>query len=95
MMTGYANPVRLTTSLIGVSGGDYSNIKTGTIIMTNLPHDYYVNLVKILLKKASYADKFRLAEIIEREAMLIASNDNAVSDAKISLVTKVVMGGAK
>ena len=22
MMTGYANPVRLTTSLIGVSGGD-------------------------------------------------------------------------
>lgn len=29
--------------------------------MTNLPHDYYVNLVKILLKKASYADKFRLA----------------------------------
>lgn len=55
--------------------------------MTNLPHDYYVNLVKILLKKASYADKFRLAEIIEREAMRIASNDNAVSDAKISLVT--------
>ncbi|EOB6852558.1 hypothetical protein ACG9QW_004402 [Salmonella enterica] len=95
MMTGYANPVRLTTSLIGVSGGDYSNIKTGTIIMTNLPHDYYVNLVKILLKKASYADKFRLAEIIEREAMRIASNDNSVSDAKISLVTKVVMGGAK
>lgn len=95
MMTGYANPVRLTTSLIGVSGGDYSNIKTGTIIMTNLPHDYYVNLVKILLKKASYADKFRLAEIIEREAMRIAGNDNAVSDAKISLVTKVVMGGAK
>lgn len=95
MMTGYANPVRLTTSLIGVSGGDYSNIKTGTIIMTNLPHDYYVNLVKILLKKASYADKFRLAEIIEREAMRIASNDNAVSDAKISLVTKIVMGGAK
>ncbi|EEZ4525777.1 ash family protein [Escherichia coli] len=95
MMTGYANPVRLTTSLIGVSGGDYSNIKTGTIIMTNLSHDYYVNLVKILLKKASYADKVRLAEIIEREAMRIASNDNAVSDAKISLVTKVVMGGAK
>ncbi|ENL7332029.1 hypothetical protein AB5T01_003874 [Escherichia albertii] len=81
--------------MIGVSGGDYSNIKTGTIIMTNLPHDYYVNLVKILLKKASYADKFRLAEIIEREAMRIASNDNAVSDAKISLVIKVVMGGAK
>lgn len=68
---------------------------TGDITMTNLPHDYYVNLVKILLKKASYTDKFRLAEIIEREAMRIASNDNAVSDAKISLVTKVVMGGAK
>ncbi|EPD5971918.1 hypothetical protein Q5450_20005 [Escherichia coli] len=63
--------------------------------MTNLPHDYYVNLVKILLKKASYADKLRLAEIIEREAMRIASNDNAVSDAKIALVTKVVMGGTK
>ncbi|EGK2615386.1 hypothetical protein N3399_004329 [Salmonella enterica] len=63
--------------------------------MTNLPHDYYVNLVKILLKKASYADKYRLAEVIEREAMRIASTDTAVSDAKVSLVTKLVMGGAK
>ncbi|EAA3607378.1 hypothetical protein CTX76_004421 [Salmonella enterica subsp. houtenae] len=63
--------------------------------MTNLPHDYYVNLVKILLKKASYADKYRLAEVIEREAMRIASNDIAVSDAKVALVTKLVMGGVK
>ncbi|HGE7088372.1 TPA: hypothetical protein ACGB3K_005108 [Klebsiella aerogenes] len=63
--------------------------------MTNLPHDYYVNLVKILLKKASYADKFHLAEIIEREAMRIASSDTAVSDAKVSLITRLVMGGAK
>ncbi|HDP0206389.1 TPA: hypothetical protein P5S31_004993, partial [Salmonella enterica subsp. enterica serovar Concord] len=47
------------------------------------------------LKKASYADKFRLAEVIEREAMRIANNDTAVSDAKVSLVTKLVMGGAK
>ncbi|EGK2615385.1 ash family protein [Salmonella enterica] len=29
MMTGYANPVRLTTSLIGVNGGDYSSIEMG------------------------------------------------------------------
>lgn len=63
--------------------------------MTNLPHDYYVNLVKILLKKSSYADRVRLAEVIEREAMRVASYDLAVSDAKIALVTKVVMGGAK
>ncbi|WP_242365503.1 hypothetical protein [Yersinia enterocolitica] len=63
--------------------------------MTNLPHDYYVNLVKILLKKSSYADRFRLAEVIEREAMRIASHDKAVSNAKTSLITKVVMGGAK
>ncbi|ECE5934483.1 hypothetical protein DLA97_21545 [Salmonella enterica subsp. houtenae] len=63
--------------------------------MTNLPHDYYVNLVKILLKKALYADKYRLAEVIEREAMRIASNDIAVSDAKVALVTKLVMGGVK
>ncbi|ELD7011467.1 hypothetical protein QI634_004681 [Salmonella enterica] len=63
--------------------------------MTNLPHNYYVNLVKILLKKASYADKYRLAEVIEREAMRIASNDIAVSDAKVALVTKLVMGGVK
>ncbi|HIE7651168.1 hypothetical protein ACQX6Q_18605 [Salmonella enterica] len=63
--------------------------------MTNLPHDYYVNLVKILLKKASYSDKYRLAEVIEREAMRIASNDIAVSDAKVALVTKLVMGGVK
>lgn len=63
--------------------------------MTNLPHEYYVNLVKILLKKSSYADRFRLAEIIEREAMRIASHDQVVSNAKTSLVTKVVMGGAK
>ncbi|EAM6256521.1 hypothetical protein K5I76_004603 [Salmonella enterica] len=63
--------------------------------MTNLPHDYYVNLVKILLKKASYADKYRLTEVIEREAMRIASNDIAVSDAKVALVTKLVMGGVK
>lgn len=63
--------------------------------MTNLPHDYYVNLVKIILKKATYADKFRLAEIIEREAMRIGSGDSAVSSAKVSLVTKVVMGGVK
>lgn len=63
--------------------------------MTNLPHDYYVNLVKILLKKSSYADRFHLAEVIEREAMRIASHDQSVSNAKISLVTKIVMGGAK
>ncbi|QIP56861.1 hypothetical protein [Hafnia alvei] len=63
--------------------------------MTNLPHDYYVNLVKILLKKSSYADRVRLAEVIEREAMRVASYDLAVSDAKIALVTKVVMGGGK
>ena len=63
--------------------------------MTNLPHDYYVNLVKILLKKSSYADRVRLAEVIEREAMRVASYDLAVSDAKIALITKVVMGGAK
>lgn len=63
--------------------------------MTNLPHDYYVNLVKILLKKSSYTDRVRLAEVIEREAMRVASYDLAVSDAKIALVTKVVMGGAK
>ncbi|CNL89941.1 hypothetical protein [Yersinia enterocolitica] len=63
--------------------------------MTNLPHDYYVNLVKILLKKSSYADRFRLAEVIEREAMRIASHDKAVFNAKTSLFTKVVMGGAK
>ncbi|MGT3252925.1 hypothetical protein ACVSTU_05420 [Yersinia enterocolitica] len=63
--------------------------------MTNLPHDYYVNLVKILLKKSSYADRFRLAEVIERETMRIAGHDKVVSNAKTSLVTKVVMGGAK
>ncbi|HCP8079241.1 TPA: hypothetical protein OF408_004296 [Escherichia coli] len=41
--------------------------------MTNLPHDYYVNLVKILLKKASYADKFRLAEIMNHGSLAAAN----------------------
>lgn len=63
--------------------------------MTNLSHDYYVNLVKILLKKSSRADCLRFANVLEREAMRIASQDKAVSDAKIALVTKIVMGGVK
>lgn len=63
--------------------------------MTNLPHDYYVNLVKILLKKSSHSDKFKIAEAIEREAMRISATNQAVQSAKTSLVTRVVMGGAK
>ncbi|MDF7681495.1 hypothetical protein PT300_13225 [Enterobacteriaceae bacterium ESL0689] len=63
--------------------------------MTNLPHDYYVALLKILLSKSDFTDKFRLAELLEREAMRIAANSPAISQAKSSLVTKIVMGGAK
>ena len=63
--------------------------------MSNLPHDYYVNLIKSLLKLSSPADKFHLAEIIEREAMRISQTNQAVRDSKSSLVTKVIMRGAK
>lgn len=63
--------------------------------MSNMPHDYYVNLVKSLLKLSSPSDKFRLAETIEREAMRIAASNKAVSDSKSSLVTRVVMRGVK
>lgn len=63
--------------------------------MSNLPHDYYVNLIKSLLKLSSPSDKFRLAEIIEREAIRISENNQAVKESKINLVTKVIMRGAK
>lgn len=63
--------------------------------MTNLPHDYYVNLVKILLKKSSHSDKFKIAETIEREAMRVSATNHAVQQAKTVLVTRIVMGGAK
>ncbi|EOS94814.1 hypothetical protein LU631_21545 [Erwinia tracheiphila] len=63
--------------------------------MTNLPHDYYVTLLKILLKKSPCADKFRLVEVLEREAMRIAASCPAISQAKSSLVTRIVMRGAK
>ena len=48
-----------------------------------------------MLKLSSPADKFRLAEIIEREAMRIAESNQSVKDSKINLVTKVVMRGAR
>lgn len=63
--------------------------------MTNLPQDYYVNLIKLLLKKSDYQDKFRLAEMIEREANRICIKNNAVSQAKTHLVAKVIVGGVK
>lgn len=63
--------------------------------MTNLPHDYYVNLIKILLKKSSHADKFRLAELLERESIRVAASNPAVLQAKSSLITRIMMGGAK
>ncbi|CAK9884782.1 MAG: hypothetical protein XXXJIFNMEKO3_01174 [Candidatus Erwinia impunctatus] len=63
--------------------------------MANLPHDYYVNLVKLLLKKSDCADKFKLAELLEREAMRIAAYSPAISQAKSFLVTRIVMGGTK
>ena len=63
--------------------------------MTNLLHDYYVTPLKLLLKKSTCIDKFRLAELLEREAMRIAANSPAISQAKSSLITRIIMGGAK
>ncbi|CAI2006381.1 hypothetical protein [Serratia fonticola] len=72
-----------------------SNVTSPTTPCTNLPHDYYVGLVKILLKKSTHAEKFKLAEMIEHEAMRISSDNQAVLQAKSTLVTRVIMGGAK
>nr|WP_244576850.1 Rha family phage regulatory protein [Escherichia coli] len=36
-VTGYANPVRLTTSVIGVPCGEYLKLTEGAVIMTTLP----------------------------------------------------------
>ncbi|QHA85724.1 Rha family phage regulatory protein [Serratia rhizosphaerae] len=36
-VTGYANPVRLTTSVIGVSGGELNNLSHEAVIMTTIP----------------------------------------------------------
>ncbi|MFA9593067.1 hypothetical protein [Citrobacter telavivensis] len=62
-------------------------------IMTNLPHDYYVSLLKILLKKSTPAEKYSIALMLEREAMHIAGVNHAVFDAKADLVAKVTTGG--
>lgn len=37
VLTGYANPVRLTTSAIGVSCGEFSKLKTEVAIMASIP----------------------------------------------------------
>lgn len=37
MLTGYANPVRLTTSVIGVPCGEFFEFNIGAVIMTTLP----------------------------------------------------------
>lgn len=66
--------------------------RVGTI-MTNLPHDYYVSLLKILLKKSTPAEKYSIALMLEREAMHIAGVNHSVFDAKAALVAKVTTGG--
>lgn len=37
MLTGYANPVRLTTSVIGVPCGEFFEFNIGAVTMTTLP----------------------------------------------------------
>ncbi|EAY1317965.1 hypothetical protein O0466_000435 [Salmonella enterica] len=60
--------------------------------MNNLPHAYYVSLLKILLKKGTPAEKYSIALMLEREAMHIAEGNHSVFDAKADLVTKVITG---
>lgn len=60
--------------------------------MTNLPHDYYVSLLKMLLKKSTPAEKYHLALLLENEAMRIAVVNQPVFDAKAALVAKVITG---